>query len=213
MSASAPVDVMTKTNLILASASGIRRKLLTDAGLRFEAVDSLVDEDAIKAGFAASDKSAEEATDTLALALAAEKALAVSALKGGALIIGADQILSCEGRRYDKPKSLAEARANLRAFRGRPHILHSGLVLAKDGEIIWRHSARAVLTMRDFSDAFLDTYLSEVGERVMKSVGCYQLEGPGVRLFERIEGDYFSILGLPMLPLLAELRRQGVTET
>jgi len=214
MSASAPVfhdaDIMTQIGLILASASGVRRKLLTDAGLRFEAVDSLVDEDAVKAGFANSDQNPEDATDALALALAEAKALAVSALHEDALIIGADQILSCQGRRYDKPKSMAEARKNLTEFRGHPHILHSGLVLARKAKVIWRHSARATLTMRDFSDAFLDHYLAEVGERVMKSVGCYQLEGPGVQLFEKIEGDYFSILGLPMLPLLAELRREGV---
>lgn len=201
---------MTQIGLILASASGVRRKLLTDAGLRFEAVDSLVDEDAVKAGFANSDQNPEDATDALALALAEAKALAVSAANGDALIIGADQILSCKGRRYDKPKSMAEARKNLTEFRGHPHILHSGLVLARKAKVIWRHSARATLTMRDFSDAFLDHYLAEVGERVMKSVGCYQLEGPGVQLFEKIEGDYFSILGLPMLPLLAELRREGV---
>ncbi len=201
---------MTQKRLILASASGVRRKLLADAGLHFEAVDSLVDEGAVKAGFANGDKSPEEATDALALALAEAKALAVSAANGDALIIGADQILSCKGRRYDKPKDMAEARRNLTEFRGSPHILHSGLVLARSGKVIWRHTARATLTMRDFSDAFLDHYLAEAGERVMKSVGCYQLEGPGVQLFEKIEGDYFSILGLPMLPLLSQLRREGV---
>lgn len=201
---------MTQTKLILASASGVRRKLLTDAGLQFEAVDSLVDEDAVKGEFASGDQTPEDATDALALALAEAKALAVSAANGDALIIGADQILSCKGKRYDKPKDMAEARKNLTEFRGHPHILHSGLVLARSGKVIWRHTARATLTMRDFPDSFLDHYLAEVGERVMKSVGCYQLEGPGVQLFEKIEGDYFSILGLPMLPLLAELRREEV---
>ncbi len=201
---------MAATPLILASASAVRAKLLSDAGLRFEAVDSRVDEDAIKAGFAPSDTDPERETDTLALKLAEAKALAVSATKPGALVIGADQILSCEGKRYDKPKSMAEARANLLAFRGRPHILHSGLVLATAGETVWNLTARATLTMREFGEDFLDAYLEETGDRVMKSVGCYQLEGPGVQLFERIEGDYFSILGLPMLPLLDELRRRGV---
>lgn len=204
---------MTETTnspkLILASASTVRQTLLRNAGLAFEAVDSRADEDAIKAGFAEGDLERDAATDALALKLAEEKALAVSARFPGALVIGADQILSCMGKRYDKPKSMAEARANLIEFRGRPHILHSGLVLVKDGGIAWRHSARATLTMRDFSDAFLDHYLAEVGSMVMKSVGCYQLEGPGVQLFEKIEGDYFSILGLPLLPLLAELRAQG----
>lgn len=204
---------MAETKLILASASAVRRKLLGDAGLEFEAVDSQADEDAIKQGFATGDLTPDEATDALALKLAEEKALAVSARFPAAFVIGADQILSCGGKRYDKPKSMGEARANLMEFRGRPHILHSGLVLAKEGRILWRHSARATLTMREFSDAYLDHYLGEVGSMVMKSVGCYQLEGPGVQLFEKIEGDYFSILGLPMLPLLAELRAQGVVRS
>lgn len=206
-------ETKDRTQLILASASSVRQTLLRNAGLVFEAVDSRVDEDAIKAGFAEGDRDRDAATDALALKLAEEKALAVSARFPGALVIGADQILSCMGKRYDKPKSMAEARANLMEFRGRPHILHSGLVLAKDGGIVWRHSARATLTMRDFSDAFLDHYLAEAGSMVMKSVGCYQLEGPGVQLFEKIGGDYFSILGLPMLPLLAELRQHGVVRT
>ena len=203
---------MTVSPLILASASAVRAKLLADAGLRFDAVDSRVDEDAIKAGFARSDSrgsNAENETDALALKLAEAKALAVSATKPDALVIGADQILSCDGRRYDKPKSMAEARANLLAFRGRPHILHSALVLASKEKIVWNLTASATLTMRDFSEDFLDHYLEEAGERVMKSVGCYQLEGPGIQLFEKIEGDYFSILGLPLLPLLDELRRRG----
>lgn len=204
---------MASPSLILASGSAVRRKLLTDAGLAFTAEDSRVDEDAIKAGFAGSDRNAEEETDELALKLAEAKALAVSAKNEGALVVGADQILSCEGRRYDKPKSMEEARANLLAFRGRPHILHSGLVLVKDGGTLWNLTARATLTMREFSETFLDAYLAEAGERVMKSVGCYQLEGPGVQLFEKIEGDYFSILGLPMLPLLDELRRHGVVKS
>lgn len=204
---------MASPSLILASGSAVRRKLLTDAGLAFTAEDSRVDEDAIKAGFAGSDRNTEEETDELALKLAEAKALAVSAKNEGALVVGADQILSCEGRRYDKPKSMEEARANLLAFRGRPHILHSGLVLVKDGGTLWNLTARATLTMREFSETFLDAYLAEAGERVMKSVGCYQLEGPGVQLFEKIEGDYFSILGLPMLPLLDELRRHGVVKS
>lgn len=206
---------MTAAPLILASGSAVRQKLLAEAGLAFTAEDSRVDEDALKAGFAQREagSDAEAETDALALLLAEAKAIAVSAKRGGALVIGADQILSCEGRRYDKPKSMAEARANLLAFRGRTHILHSGLVIAKDGATIWNMTARAMLTMRAFSEEFLDAYLDEAGERVMKSVGCYQLEGPGVQLFDRIEGDYFDILGLPMLPLLDELRRQGVVET
>lgn len=200
-------------SLILASGSAVRQKLLADAGLAFTAEDSRVDEDAIKAGFADGEEEADASTDRLALKLAEAKAVAVSAKHENALVIGADQILSCEGRRYDKPKSMEEARANLLAFRGRPHILHSGLVLVKDGGTLWNLTARATLTMREFSEDFLDAYLEEAGERVMKSVGCYQLEGPGVQLFDKIEGDYFSILGLPMLPLLDELRRHGVVKS
>lgn len=199
---------MTSPSLILASASAVRARLLKDAGIVFTARDSRVDEEALKERFAGSNSDAD--TDALALELAGAKALAVAAASGDALVLGADQILSCAGRRYDKPKSIEEARDNLRAFRGRPHILHSGLALAAKGELVWRHTARATLTMRDFSDAFLDAYLDEAGEMVMKSVGCYQLEGPGVQLFERIEGDYFTILGLPLLPLLDELRRRKV---
>lgn len=200
-------------SLILASGSAVRQKLLADAGLAFTAEDSRVDEDAIKAGFADGEEEADASTDRLALKLAEAKAVAVSAKHENALVIGADQILSCEGRRYDKPKSMEEARANLLAFRGRPHILHSGLVLVKGGGTLWNLTARATLTMREFSEDFLDAYLEEAGERVMKSVGCYQLEGPGVQLFDKIEGDYFSILGLPMLPLLDELRRHGVVKS
>lgn len=199
---------MSRDLLILASASAVRARLLSDAGIAFEAKDSRVDEDALKERFAGGNSDAD--TDALALELASAKALAVAAANDGALVLGADQILSCAGKRYDKPKSMTEARDNLRAFRGRPHILHSGLALAAKGEVVWRHNSRATLTMRDFSDAFLDTYLAEAGERVLKSVGCYQLEGPGVQLFEKIEGDYFTILGLPLLPLLDELRRRKV---
>ncbi|PKQ08236.1 MAG: septum formation protein Maf [Alphaproteobacteria bacterium HGW-Alphaproteobacteria-11] len=198
---------MAKPPLILASASAVRASLLKGAGLDFEVADSRLDEEEVKRGFAGRDDAAD--TDALALKLAAEKARAVSRGNPQALVIGADQILSCEGKRYDKPKSMAEARANLLAFRGRPHILHSGVALVANDVVVWSHAGQAHLTMRDFTDDFLDEYLALAGERVLKSVGCYQLEGPGVQLFERIEGDYFTILGLPLLPLLDELRARG----
>lgn len=193
--------------LILASASAVRASLLRQAGLDFHVRDSRVDEDAVKKSFA--DSTDDGDTDALALRLAEEKALAVSRAEPGALVIGADQIMSCETRRFDKPRDMVEARANLLFLRGRTHTLHSAVVLALDGEVVWGHSARADLAMRDFSDTFLDWYLKTLGERVKTSVGCYQLEGPGIQLFERIEGDYFTILGLPLLPLLAELRDRG----
>jgi len=199
---------MSAPALILASGSAVRAMLLRQAGLAFEIRDSLVDEDEVKKGFAASDNWAD--TDALALKLAGEKALAVSRTDPGALVIGADQILSCDGRRYDKPRDMAEARANLETFRGRTHILHSGVALAKDGAIVWGLGDRARLTMRGFTPEFLDGYLAALGEKIRSSVGCYQLEGPGIQLFERIEGDYFTILGLPLLPLLAALRHHGI---
>lgn len=185
--------------------------LLSHAGLEFSTQDSGVDEDAVKRAFTGG--SDEAGTDALAVELSAAKARAVSAAASGALVIGADQILSCDGARFDKPRDMAEARANLETFRGRTHILHSGIVVAKAGEVLWSFSDRALLTMRDFSDDFLDWYLATLGEKVRTSVGCYQLEGPGIQLFEKIDGDYFTILGLPLLPLLAELRRHGVVRT
>ena len=199
---------MTRS-LILGSGSAVRAMLLSQAGVEFEVVTSEVDEDAIKDEFSKSEQlgDTEFATDKLALKLAEAKALAVASKHPDAIVIGADQILSCEGRRFDKPKSLDEARTNLKFFRGKPHILHGGIAIAQGDAIIWGHSDRATLTMRGFTDAFLEEYLARLGDEVLKSVGCYQMEGPGVQLFERIEGDYFTILGLPLLALLAELRR------
>ncbi len=197
---------MIASPLILASGSAVRATLMRNAGLAFTVQDSRLDEDTVKQNFAGGD------TDALACRLAEEKALAVSRAEAGSLVVGADQILSCDGSRFDKPRDMAEARANLQRFRARTHILHSGVVLALDGEIVWRHSAQAHLTMREFSDGFLDWYLDKLGEKVRTSVGCYQLEGPGIQLFDKIEGDYFTILGLPMLPLLGELRRRQVVQ-
>lgn len=198
------VSPSSSSLLILASGSAVRATLLRQAGLAFEAQNSRVDEDFTKERFANSD------TDALAIKLAEAKAVVVSAERPNAFVIGADQILSCESKRYDKPRDMREARTNLAMFRGRPHRLHSAIVLAKSGAIVWRYSDHADLTMRNFSDAFLDRYLAEVGDKVLTSVGCYQLEGPGIQLFEKIEGDYFTILGMPLLPLLAELRQRQV---
>jgi septum formation protein len=195
---------MPRLDLILASGSAIRATLLRQAGLAFDIHNSRVDEDAIKEKFAGSN------TDSLALELAEAKALAVSADNPQTLVIGADQILSCKGRRFDKPRNMMEARANLDFFRGQTHRLHSGIVLAFGPSIVWRHSDHADLVMRPFSDKFLDNYLAEVGDKVLTSVGCYQLEGPGIQLFEKITGDYFTILGLPLLALLRELRLREV---
>ncbi len=195
---------LTHPPLLLASGSVVRANLLRGAGVTFGIQNSRVDEDAIKERFADSN------IDALTILLAEAKALAVSGENPEALVIGADQILSCNGERFDKPRDMREARSNLQKFRGTTHRLHSGLVIALGGKIVWRHSDHADLTMRPFSDAFLDEYLTLVGDRVLASVGCYQLEGAGIQLFEKMTGDYFTILGLPLLPLLAELRSRGL---
>jgi len=125
-------------------------------------------------------------------------------------VIGADQTLSLGNQLFDKARDLGQAGSQLRQLRGRCHTLHAGLAVAMEGRIVWRHLETATLTMRDFSDAFLARYLADVGEALLTSVGCYQLEGPGAQLFDDIDGDYFTILGLPLLPLLAFLRQQKV---
>lgn len=193
----------TTMPLLLASGSQIRADLLRGAGLPFDICVSPVDEDEAK-------KRLSKDPTALAAALGELKARAVSEETKGVLVIGADQVLSCDGRNFDKPRSMDEARKNLLFMRGKTHTLHSGIALALDGEIVWSHTELAHLTMRDFSDKFLDHYLRLAGEKIMKSVGCYQLESVGIQLFEKIEGTYFTILGLPLLPLLAELRQRKV---
>lgn len=194
-----------KTKLILASKSASRQAVLAGAGAPFEAVGSGVDEDAAKAGLLAQGATPRQVAE----ALAGQKALAVSRLRPE-LVIGADQTLELDGRLYDKAETVEDARARLTALRGKPHILHSAVAAARDGAIVWRETESATLTMRDFSDRFLEDYLEAEGKAALGSVGCYRLEGPGVQLFSRIEGDYFTILGLPLAGLLDLLRREGV---
>ena len=146
----------------------------------------------------------------LAATLALAKAEAVSARRPEAIVLGADQVLECEGRLFDKPRDANEARAQLVVLRGREHRLMNGLALVRAGRTLWRHDDEARLWMRDFTDAFLDGYLAEAGPDILESVGAYRLEGRGAQLFSRIEGDFFSILGLPLLPLLDALRREGI---
>ena len=191
--------------VILASKSAARRAVLTGAGVAFEAVVAGVDEDAVKTAMLAKGASPRDVAD----ALAEIKALKVSARRSG-LVIGSDQTLEFEGALHDKALTLAEARDRLRAMRGKPHQLHSAVVVAQDGVPIWRETVSARLTMRDFSDGFLDDYLAAEGEALLGSVGCYRLEALGAQLFSKIEGDYFTILGLPLLGLLDLLRRHGV---
>lgn len=191
--------------LILASKSAARRAVLEGAGVPFETAVAGVDEDAVKAALLAEGSTPREVAD----ALAELKAIRISRGRPD-LVVGADQTLELDGRLYDKVDTLDAARERLKALRGRTHRLHSAVVVAKEGAPIWREAATATLVMRDFSDAFLEGYLAAEGEAALGSVGCYRLEGPGAQLFSRIEGDYFAILGLPLLGLLDLLRRHEV---
>ena len=191
--------------LILASGSAARRQMLEAAGLAFEVDAPRVDEEAAKASLRAEGLRPRDQAD----ALADLKALSVSRTRPG-FVIGADQMLALDDEVFDKPKSAAEAKEHLLRLRGKTHELITAAVVARDGAVIWRHIDTPKLKMRLFSDAFLDHYLSLAGEHVLRSVGAYQLEGLGAQLFERVEGDYFSVLGLPLLPLLAFLREHGI---
>ncbi|MGE0238954.1 MAG: nucleoside triphosphate pyrophosphatase [Parvibaculaceae bacterium] len=193
--------------LVLASTSRIRGELLAKAGIAFEAVHPDVDEGALKA--AAGDLSPGD----LAQSLAAAKAVSVTNRSPGSLVIGADQVLNFQGKAFDKPGSREEARRHLVRLRGQPHMLETAICCAKADAVVWRHLGRATLTMRTFSDAFLDNYLDRMGPEITTSVGGYKLEGLGAQLFESIQGDYFTILGLPLLPLLDFLRRQDALAT
>jgi septum formation protein len=193
------------TGLVLASKSVTRRAVLEGAGVPFEIAGSGVDEGAAKADLLAKGANPRQ----VATALAEQKALAVSAGRPE-WVVGADQTLEFEGRLYDKAETLGDARERLKTLRGKPHQLHSAVVVARNGETVWRELESATLTMRDFSDGFLEDYLAAEGEAALGSVGCYRLEGPGVQLFSKIEGDYFTILGLPLMGLLDLLRKEGV---
>jgi septum formation protein len=192
--------------LILASGSRVRADMLRRAGLAFTVLLAPVDEDEVKAAFKADDAPVEDC----AVALAELKATRVSARHPDALVIGADQILDLDGQWFDKPKDMAEARSHLARLSGRTHRLVTGAVVARDGTRLWHTLDEARLTIRNLSDAALDTYLGMAGEQVLSSVGAYQLEGLGSTLFSRVEGDFFTILGLPLLSLLTFLREHGV---
>jgi septum formation protein len=195
--------------LLLASASPTRARLLRAAGVPFQVDAAAVDEAEAKRSLAAEGANAGET----ALALAQLKARRISARHPGALVLGADQVLECDGERFDKPADIGEARAQLRALSGRAHSLHSGAVVLRDGESLWRTVDRARLVMRPLSEAFIAGYLERMGPAALQSVGAYQLEGLGAQLFARVEGDHFTILGLPLLPLLDFLRGHGVVPT
>ena len=192
--------------LILASASNMRARLLREAGVQFGVRPPDLDEDEEKSTLRQQGVPHKD----FAAALAEAKALNVSAAIPQALVLGCDQTLLCADRLFDKPRDTAEARENLAFLRGKTHQLICGAVLAENGKPVWRHVERADLTMRAFSDAFLDAYIKNEGSLILSSVGCYQLEGRGAQLFETVKGDYFTVLGLPLIPLLAVLRERGL---
>lgn len=190
--------------VILASGSAIRRKLMTEAGLDFEVITKPVDEAAIKESMLAESARLRDIADALAEA----KSMRVSRIKSG-LVIGADQIMVMDNKLFDKPKDMNEARERLKLMRGKTHYLMGAVVICENGNPVWRHMAKTKLTMREFSDEFLEDYLAKEGELVTKSVGAYRFEGLGSQLFSHVEGDFFSILGLSLLPVMDYLRIRG----
>jgi septum formation protein len=187
--------------LVLASRSKARRALLEAAGVPIEIVPADVDERAM---------ASEGAASEVAALLAREKASAVARAKPGQIVLGADQTLALDKRQLHKPAGRAEAADQLRMLRGKSHALHSAVAVVRDGEMLFAHVATAILTMRNFSDDFLARYLEAAHDDALASVGAYQLEGKGSHLFERVDGDYFTVLGLPLLPLLDFFRRHGL---
>ena len=192
--------------LILASRSAARAALLSAAGVAVEVAPAAVDEAAVKRAMAAEGAPARDVGD----ALAELKARRVGARAPGRLVVRADQVLVCEGRIHDKPEDLADAADQLRGLRGRTHELFSAAVVCEGPQPVWRHVGRARMTMRPFSDAFLARYVADHGASLLETVGAYRLEAGGAQLFSRVEGDYFSVLGLPRLELLGFLRARGV---
>jgi septum formation protein len=191
--------------IILASGSASRRALLRGAGVNAETVPPLVDEDAAKLAMRDEGLSVRDQ----AMQLAELKAQKVSASHPG-LVIGGDQMLALGDEAFDKPRDLDGARTHLRRLSGQAHTLETAIAIAEDGQLVWRHLARPKMTMRHLSDTFIEAYVETCGDALLTTVGAYQLEGRGAQLFSRIEGDYFSILGLPLLPLLDYLRTRGV---
>ena len=194
--------------IILASGSPHRRMLLENAGLEFQIEKPDIDERTVEAALAGSGATPED----VAAVLAEAKAVAVSERYPEAIVIGSDQTLSLGDELFHKPVDMEAARRQLLRLAGKTHQLSSAVVLAQKGNAIWRHVAAAHMTMRQFDPAYVGRYLSKVGAAALSSVGCYQIEGRGVRLFEKIEGDFFTIVGLPLLPLLSALRDRGMID-
>ena len=194
------------STIVLASGSASRRAMLKAARVPFVVDKPDVDEGAIKRAHEARGTSVEEAAEALALA----KAKIVSARQPGRLVLAADQILECEGEWFDKPSDRAAAARQLKRLAGRSHRLISAAVVLLDGAVLWQATDIATLTMRPFGEAFIDDYLTRAGKGVLGAVGVYQVEGLGVQLFDGIDGSHYTIMGLPLLPLLAFLRTQGI---
>ncbi len=194
---------LSPTPLVLASQSKVRRALIEAAGIPVVAKPADLDERAIEQGV-------KGGPGDVALELARAKAATVAAMSGPGIVVGCDQTLALGKRRFSKPKDRDAARDQLMVMRGKAHELHSAVAVIRNGSVTFAQVAVARLTMREFSPAFLEAYLDEAGANVTASVGAYQLERTGIHLFERIEGDHFTILGLPLLPLLAHLRHEGV---
>jgi septum formation protein len=200
-----------KQSIVLASASPVRRQLLESAGLEFDVEVSNVDEVIVRQALA------EEAADIepgdLAEVLARAKAEDVARAVDADIVIGADQVLAMDGAIYAKAETIPQARRQLLEFKGKVHQFHSAVAIVKDGSFHWVHVEEVSVHMRDYSSAFVGRYLAAAEEDALKSVGCYQIEGLGVQLIDKVEGDYFTVLGLPLLPLLGELRKLGVIGT
>lgn len=190
-------------SLILASQSQSRRAMLEAAGISFEPIPAHVDERALEAGLAGSEPGA------VAVALAEAKALAVSAANPGRLVLGSDSLVEVEGRRFDKPASRDDAAAHLRFFSGKAMQLHSAAALARGEEVLWRHGAVARLKLRELSDRFITSYLGHEWPAVAGCVGVFRIEARGVQLFDDIQGDHFTVLGMPLLAVLGALREHG----
>jgi len=194
------------STLVLASASGIRARLLREAGVRFGVRPAEVDEDQTKRDFQTQNRPHEDLADVLA----ALKAVSVSKTSPEVVVLGCDQILSCDGRLFDKARNLDEARKTLASLRGKMHTLTTSCALARNGQPFWQHREQASLWMRPFSEDFLEDYLKSEGRSILGSVGCYQFEARGIQLFERVSGDFFAILGLPLVAVLTALRHEGI---